>query len=949
MKLKRLSLLLLLVQLHAFGQTGTVTGTIKDKFDKSPLIGASVFVLHTDSSLYKGAAADLNGAFKIEDVQFGKYILKISFLGYNDHYQLLLHNKGVDEIGEVELNSNAQHLKDVVIEDKAPTAIQKDDTTQYNANSYKTNPDATAEDLITKMSGITSQDGKIQAHGEDVKKVLVDGKPFFGDDPNAALKTLPADVIDKIQVFDQQTDQSKFTGVGDGNTTKTINIITKPGMKNGTFGKVYGGYGYEDVYKAGGNINFFKGKQRLTVLAQSNNISEQNFSADDLAGVMSGSGGGGGHGGHKGGYSGGGGNYGNNASSNFLVDTKNGLATTHAFGLNFVDNWGGKTDVSASYFFNYSDTKADQNTNRQYILPSDSGRIYKELSLNNSLNMNHRFNAKLEFKPDTTNAFTFTPRISIQQNDGSSNLSAHTAVNDTIINSSSTVYAPKILASNSSGDLLYMHKFAKRGRSLSIDLNGSYASNSGKNELSATNNFYTDTLTTLSTLQQKSTLDKTTTSYGGNISYTEPAGSKAVVQFSYSNGFTNTQNSKTTFNFNTTSNDYSTQDSSLSNVFKSQYNTHKAGVGYRFNSEKLNMMASVNYQLSTLQSNQDFPFQFSLNKTYQNILPTLMMKYNFNSKKSLRLVYRSQTNQPQIEQLQNVLDNSNPLQLTMGNEQLQPTYDNMVFMRYSSTNTDKASSFFFMLAGILTNNYIGNSTYTANADTTIQGVQLSNGSQLTIPVNIDGYYTLRSFITYGIPVSWLRCNMNLNANASYTQTPGLLNNIRNLSDAQNYGAGISFSSNISKNIDFAISTNTGYSFSVNSVNTSLNTSSLSQNSKFKLNLIFLNSIVFATDLTHQYTTGLSDGYNQNTLLWNAGIGYKFLKDKKAELRFSVNDILGQNTAISRNNTETYVEDVQTTVLQRFYMLTFTYNIKKFGQKAKAADAAPERNGAMPQR
>jgi len=939
--MKRIPFLLLfsLLLFKAGMSQGSLTGQLSDAGDKSPLIGASVILLNPDSSLYKGTAADLDGKFLIDNINRGKYILKITFIGYADELRTLEMADAPVELGNISLKPSSKTLKDVVITEKALTAVQKGDTTQYNASSYKTNPDANAEDLITKMSGVTTQDGKVQAHGEEVKRVLVDGKPFFGDDPNAVLKNLPADVIDKIQVFDQQSDQSKFTGVSDGNTTKTINIITKPGMKNGTFGRVYAGYGYEDVYKAGFNINFFKGDRRISIVSQSNNINEQNFSSDDLAGVMSSSGGGGGGGmrgrGGMGGGNPGGGNWGGGGSgSNFLVNAKNGISTTHAIGLNYSDKWNKKTEVSASYFLNYADNTAEQFINRQYLPVSDSGLVYKENSINNSVNINHRFNMKLEWKKDTNNSITYTPKFTLQQNTGKSNLYGQNTSGYDTLNRTTNFYNSEVMAYNFSNELLLQHKFKKQGRTISLNLNGTYSENTAQSDLHSINSYYNDTSFFSSVLDQQATLTKPGSSYGSNLTYTEPLGIKSIVQISYSNSFNFTQNTKKTYNYSSSDDSYNSLDTLLSNVFNSEYVTHKAGLGYRYNNAKLQFMAGANYQYATLTADQSFPYTYSLVRNYQNILPNAMLRYNFSPKKSLRIMYRTQTTQPAIDQLQNVLNNTNPTQLSIGNPALQQNYDNTVFLRYSASNTEKATSFFAMVAGTYTNNYIANSTFTATKDTVRNGIALRRGTQITQPVNVNGYMNLRSFITYGIPFSIIKCNLNFNANAAYVKTPGIVNDVMNYSNAQTFGGGLTLSSNISKQVDFTLSTNLTYNTVANTINKQLNTQYYNQNSKLKMNVIFLKNVVFSTDLTHQYYQGLSQGYNQNYLLWNAGVGYKFLKDQKAEIRLSVNDILEQNTSITRNTTETYIEDVQTNLLQRYFMLTFTYNIKVFKKAAE---------------
>jgi hypothetical protein len=918
----------------------TISGQLQSTDDQSPLIGASVILLNnSDSSLYKGTTADTDGKFLLENIVPEKYILKISFIGYRDYFKSIEVTSSPLLLGSIYLKQSSKTLKDIVIEDKAPTAVQKGDTTQYNANSYKTHADANAEDLVTKMSGVTMQDGKVQAHGEEVKKVLVDGKPFFGDDPNAVLKNLPADVIDKIQVFDQQSDQSKFTGVSDGNTTKTINIITKPGMKNGTFGRVLAGYGYDDVYKGAGNINFFKGDRRISIIAQSNNINEQNFSSDDLTGVASSGSQGGGMRGGGGQYSrGGGGNYGGgNSSSNFLVNAKNGISTTNAIGINYSDKWNKKVDISSSYFFNRSDNKTEQSVNREFILPSDSGLVYKENSINTSKNINHRFNLKLEWKIDTNNSIVITPKFSYQNNIGENQFQGQNTILADTLNKISSNYQSATSAYTLSNDLLVQHKFKKTGRTFSVNLTTSYNSTDAKNNLFSTNYFYQDTVPFLSVIDQESTLHKKGSNLSSNLTYTEPLGTKSILQFSYANSFTPTENNKKTFNYSAIDDDYNNLDSTLSNVFKSEYDTHKAGIAYRFNNPKLQLMIGANYQYATLISHETYPYNYDINKNYSNILPSAMLRYNFNSKKSLRIMYRSQTSPPAIEQLQNVLNNTNPSQLSIGNPDLKQNYDNSCFMRYASSNTEKATSFFAMLAGTATMNYIANSTFTASRDTLLDGIFLKRGTQLTKPVNTNGYLNVRSFLSYGFPMSFIKSNFNLNANAGYSKTPGFINNEINFSNSQTYGGGFSISSNISKEIDFTVSSNVNFNTVENTINKKLNTEYYNLNNKVKLNLIFVKHIVFSTDLNHLYYSGLSEGYNQNYLLWNAGLGYKFLKDNQAEIRFSVNDILEQNTSITRNTTETYIEDVKTNVLQRFYLLTFTYNIKVFN---KTADKKP---------
>ena len=915
-------------------QNSVVTGVLKDSKDNTTLIGASAILLRSsDSSVYSGNTADVDGKFIISHVVKGRYIFKASYLGYNDYFQDIMVTEDTLKLPTIRLRQSSQVLKDVVVNSKAPPAVQKGDTTQYNASSYKTNPDANAEDLVTKMAGISSQNGTVQAHGEDVKKVLVDGKPFFGDDVNAVLKNIPADVIDKIQVFDQQSDQSQFSGVNDGNTTKTLNIVTKPGMKNGTFGRVLAGYGYDRVYKTGGNINFFNGDRRVSIMGLSNNINEQNFSAEDLTGVASSSGGGGNRGGPRGG--GGGGGFGpgggNNGTGNFLVNDKNGISTTHALGINYTDKWGKNLDVTGSYFFNQSTNKAMQNVHRDYVLANDSGQVYDENSSSTVRNLNHRINMRMEWKIDSSNSILFTPKLSLQQNNSNSSLSGNFNMADHLLSTTSNNNRSGIIAYNFSDELLLRHRFNKKGRTLSVTLSSGINNSDGTNDLYAANHYFKDT-TYATVLDQQSVSNKKGTTLGSNFMYTEPVSENGVITFSYTNAFQFNNSEKKTYNYTLADEHYSSLDTALSNQFDNDYVTHKGGLGYRLNNKKVQFMMNANYQLSSLNGKQLYPYEFQLNKRFENILPSAMFRYNFNSKNTLRIFYRSQTNAPSISQLQNVLNNSNPIQLSTGNPDLKQSFDNSVFIRYSSTNTEKVTAFFAMLSGNYSNNYIANSTFLAGKDTILNGIALVKGTQLTRPVNVNGYSNFRGFVSFGFPISPIKSVFNVTGGGTFTRTPGMVNNRINYSHSQNYSLSFSLNSNISKNVDFTISSNSNYTNSINTLNTQLNNHYFNQNSRMKLNLIFLKHMVFNTELNHQYYEGLSAGYNPEFLLWNAGLGYKFMKNKQGELRISVFDILGQNQSITRNITEIYVEDVQTNLLQRYFLLTFTYNIKVFKAK-----------------
>lgn len=912
-------------------QTLSISGQLYDKANQPVPFASAALLRQPDSTLVTGATSDMDGNFKIDNLGSAKYIVKISFLGFEDKFINITLNETPINLGKLVLTDKTTKLKEVTVVTTMTPVIQKGDTTQINAGAFKVNKDASTEDLVTKMPGITMQDGKVQAQGENVQKVLVDGKEFFGDDAAAVLKNLPAEVVDKIQVFDKKSDQSQFSGFDDGNTTKTINIVTKPQFRNGTFGRISGGYGYDDKWKGTMNLNFFKDKRRITILANTNNINEQNFSTEDLLGVVSSSGSGGNRGGMSrpgGGGMGKPGGQSSDGASNFLVDQKNGITTTHSFGVNYADQW---KDVSfaGSYFMNYGDNTAVSNLLRQYITTRNEGLSYLENSDRSSTNVNHRANFKIEWKIDSLNSVVLQPKLSVQQNDGNSVLFGENMQSGSKISSTRNQYSSDLIGVNFSLPILYRHSFAKKGRTLSLNFTPGYNQNKGNSDLNTTTSYFLDTLFTDS-LNQLANLDVEGLTFSTNVVYTEPLNATGQLMFSYGNTISKSQSNKETFNVSGPDESSLAFDTTLSNEFNSIYQAHSLGTSYQYQKEKLNFTAGLSYQYAELSAEQFFPNSFTLYKSFNSLLPSARMIYKISSKKILRMFYRSSNNAPSVSQLQNVINNSNPLQLTTGNPDLTQDWQNSLTVRYSSSNTEKSTSLFVLVGGTYTQNYIVNSTFIAAADTVVApGIVLTSASQLSRPVNQDGYFSFRSFNNYSFPLAKIKSNLNINIGGTYSRTPGVVNNRLTYTSGTNVGFGLTLSSNISERLDFTLSSNTTYNNTSNTLQASLNTTYYNQNSSFKIQAMPWKVLVLQTELNHQHNTGLSQNFNQDYLLWNAAIAYKFLKNKQGELRLSVFDILKQNNSIKRNQTETYYEDVQTNVLQQYFMLTFTYNIKKF--------------------
>ncbi|WP_310394062.1 outer membrane beta-barrel protein [Hymenobacter sp.] len=920
----------------------TVSGRVTDGKDQAPLIGANVLLIRLPDSVKTGAAADAEGRFQFDNVAAGRYLLDASFVGYAKLRQVVTVSGQPVQLGALALQAGGVQLKGVVVTGAAVQSVQKGDTTQFNARAFKTNPDANAQDLITKMPGVSvGPDGKVQAQGENVQRVLVDGKEFFGNDPDAVLKNLPAEIVDKVEVFDQRSEQSRFSGFDDGNTTRTINIVTKVEFRNGTFGRVVAGAGPER-YRASGNVNTFKGARRLSVLAQANNVNEQNFGTEDLLGVVGNANqGGGGRGGRGGGSPGGAGNGGN--AGDFLVNQSGGLTKTTAVGLNYSDSWNKKTDLAASYFFNRADNTLLSNTQRQF---ADSARTqYAQGANTTSRNTNQRFNLRLEHKLDSANSVLFRPRFSYQQNEAASTIAGFTRRGDREQSRINSDYNADNNGLNTGGDLLLRHRFPKPGRTASLSVGGSYGRRAAATALQSQS---TDSAFT--NLNQDSRLRQRGGSLNANLSLTEALTRTDVLQGTYAINYAPNNSDKRTFDL--LAGDTRQLNEGLSNVFENYYLTQSGGLTYRHITPKYQASLGLAGQYAELYSDAQFPRPGTGRYTFVNLLPNANLNYRFTRQKNLRLNYRTTTNPPSVNQLQAVVNNANPQQLTIGNPTLRQEFQHAANLRYSASNPEASSSFFAVLSGSYTQNPIANRTVVAVRETTVTlagapDVRLPAGAQLTQPTNLSQQYAARSLVSYGRPIKPLKTNVNLSLNASFTQTPGLVNDGLNYARVPALGAGLTLSSNISPNFDFTVSSTSSQNFVRNTLRANLNTNYFAQVSRLRLGWIVGPGINFQTDLVHQAYAGLAAGYNQQYVLWNASLGKKIFPGQRGEIRVYAFDLLGQNRAIQRNVTEAYYEDVQTTILQRYFMLMFTYNIRSGNviAPAESRDAPRGERGA----
>lgn len=909
-------------------------GRVIEGATKEPMIGANVVIKTITDSVLVNTVTGVDGTFEISRPRIPSVLIEVTFLGFVKISKT--HNRGDGlDLGTLVLLEDSKLLKEVLIEGQVVVGEAKGDTTSFNANAFKTRENGDAEELVRKLPGVTIQNGEIQAKGEQVQKVLVDGREFFGSDPFLALRNLPADVIDRVEILDQRSDQSRLTGFDDGNYSRTINIVTRPDKNTGQFGRLYAGAGTQDRYAAGGNFNYFKGNKRISIIGLFNNINQQNFSSQDLVGVSSASqgggnrgGGGGGGGGRPGGQGWGGGN------NNFLVGQDQGIITTNSLGLNYSDKFGKKINFTGSYFFNSTKNNLFKLTNRETILSETTRQFYEESLLNTITNNNHRVNGRIEYDINPKNAIIITPSLNFQSNTTYNDRDGLN-LSETFdpLSSSRTKSDATTDGYNLANNFVYRYKFDKKGRTISTTVYTAWTKRDQLSDLIAANRDFIRDIR--DTINQETFGLSDGFNYRATLQFTEPVTEKSLLTMSYQVGNNKTTSDQKTFSLIPESG-IMVLDTALSNQFNNKFIVQRPSIGYSYNLKSWNINANLDYQYAVQDNESFFPREELFNRSFSNFLPGLNANYRNQEKgTSFRLRYRTNTQEPSVNQLQNVINNQNPLQLSVGNPNLGQSFSHNAFINYSKINIAKSKTFFTFLSLNLTEDFIGTNTFVAQTDTLINNqVLLKPGGQISRPENFSGNFRSRLFVTYGTPIKSWKSQFNLNSSVSYNRTPGMINGQKNANDNIDLSQGLTLTSNISKDLDFSVSTTGIYTIVNSSLQSTLDQNYYIQSSNFRFYYSPNNGKLFISNVVNNSLyRGLSPTLDQSVWLWNIEAGYRFMKDNKAELKLTVFDLLNQNNAIGRTVSDVAIEDTFTRVLTRYGLITFSYNIGNFKPQA----------------
>lgn len=933
-------------------------GTLVSGTDRSPLSGASVRLMrnNADSTFVAAVSAGNDGSFRLGGVARGKYIVSFTFLGYETVTRNVeMAGKNVN-LGEIAMTESSILLQETTVVGVKTEIVVKEDTIEYNADSYRTQPNAVVEDLLKRLPGVeVDSEGKITANGKEITKILVDGEEFFSDDPKVATKNLPVNMVDKLQVIDRKSDLARLTGVDDGEDETVINLTVKKGMKNGWFGNVTGGYGTDDRYSGNFMVNYFRDKNQFSILGSANNTNEMGFT--------------------------------DRGASRFTrFGGRNGISTTQSIGVNFAVGSEDKLRVGGDVFYSHSDRDSRNSSNRQYLFP-DSTSYYDEAGSSRDRGHNISGNFRLKWEIDSFSTLEFRPRFSVNFSDSESADSSATRAGDaarSLVNRSLSNKYNDGTSYEFSGRLVFNHKFRSHpGRSYSASLNYQF-SDTKEDGSTYTDNTYYLVPDEDETINQIYDNHQWSNSVQGRLTWTEPLGdvkNARFLTFSYNGQYRFNNADKYVYDLVSATSATAATNSALmsmlrdpsfkryvveeygslawtnptmlrqivedelqpelneeqSNRFRNNYFNQSLQVGFKQVRENYNLDvgAMVNSSMSSSEDLINADRNIATRWVW-NVAPYARIRFKMSKSRSLAFDYRARSSQPSLTQLQPVADVSNPLRIVVGNPDLNPTFTQRFNLRYSDFDQDRQRSIMAM----------ANFQFATNSIISTTDYDSQTGGQVTTYENVNGVWNGNLMGMISFPFrnkSWYFSSMGA---LRYSNTVGYNNGLYNRSGSLsvNLSPGIRFNTDA---VQLELRPNYNVQVTHNTVQSQNDRTIHSYGAMFNGAYYTPFGLVFNTDLSYSGTQGYSEGYDTDQWLWNASISYQFLKNKAATVTAKVYDLLHQKQNISRTINASYIEDSEYNAVTRYVMFSFTYRFTTFGNKGGGDEPPIDYGGRGP--
>ncbi len=912
---------ILLLTLFAFvnvqAQTVSLSGKVEDTLQNKPVQNAVIAMLHTqDSILYKFTRTDVNGKFSIGNIKAGEYIIMSTHPYFADVIMTESVTQAQSRIPLIALTSKSKLLEEVIIKSGTPIKI-KGDTTIYTADSFRVRAGANVEELLKKLPGIqVDKDGKITAMGEQVKKVLVDGEEFFGDDPGIATKNLRADVVKEVEVYDKKSDQATFTGIDDGIKDKTINLKLKDNAKKGYFGKAEAGTDFSNYYNNSIMVNAFKGKRKLAGYGIMSNTGQTNLDWRDNQ------------------------NYGSDNSNVEMMDdggvmiTNSGDDDSYYNGRGGIpQNWNGglhysnkfnnsKQSVNAGYKItkvNSPNTQQNFTTNFTGDSSFNSNSVTEGFSTKLKQSLNLTFEANI----DSNNSIKFTARGNLNNTKTNSNYTQesisdkNSPINNIIRNTNSDVDNSSL---NSA--LLWKHKFKKQGRTLTANLAYNLVDSKNENFLYSENDYYFGgTPTYNDTIDQKNIRNDNTNTISANITYTEPLSKEWFLSFTYMYSYSANKNDRLSFSKDINSK-YITPVDSLTNSFLFNQSNNRPGASVRYVAKQYNFSVGTSVSLSHFE--QDNLTTGLVRKyNFTNFFPSATLFIKLKGYAGVRLNYNGNTTAPTINQLQPIVDNTDQLNQYIGNPDLNQSFTHSINMNYNFYNVLQEKGLWVGIYGNITQ------------DAFVNERTLDNFGKSTYKtVNADGNFYFSLYSNYNFKIKKHNIKLTIGPNINLARMVSFFNGQKAFNTNSTYS--LNFGVSKEKENKYEVSINPGIS-RVNSKST-LNSDALANywqvSSNVDLKITLPAKFRIETDVNFRAKQVDPRFPTKNSFtIWNAALKRSFLKNA-LEASVSVNDILNERRGYERSFTEFRYSESFYTTLKRFWMLTVTWNFSKNGAPAK---------------